>query len=328
MIATVYFLNPSRLEKNCEGYSMKFWIISLLFIACLQTPLVSQTVEVPLRAVTDPGVVTTRQGITPAGAQTVFEGRVYGLAFGRTCFELWILTAGSASTSQMQVYKLDWRSNKTLTRMAADGTAGLQGIQYDRGQERPLISSVARSTNTVRLLTEDNGMLKTVADSLGSFTTGALAHNQLVAAVPLIYDNRLAIVNLSDGRIVASLPTGVAPFGAGINKDGTVAYVSNWGGRVPAPKDLTAPTGVYPSADRVVIDAQGKAATGTVTRLDLISAKATHTIPVELHPNAMLWDEARSRLYVANGNKDSVSVIDTVQNRVSKTILLDRKSVV
>ena len=301
---------------------MKRSILSLFFITCSSTPLLAQTVEVPLRAVTDPGVVTTRQGITPAGVQSVFEGRVYGLAFGRASSELWVLTAGAAGTSQMQVYKLDWRSNQTLARMSSEGTAGLQGIQYDRAKDRVLISSVTRATNKVRLLTDDNGTLKTVADALGSFTAGALAHNEQVAAVPLIYDNKLAIVNLSDGRIVSSLPTGIAPFGAVINKEGTVAYVSNWGGRVPAPKDLTAPTGLQPTADRVVIDAQGKAATGTVTRLDLASGKATHTIPVELHPTAILWDEARNRLYVANGNKDSVSVIDTAKNQVVNTIVL------
>src|SRR5262249_57391053 len=33
----------------------------------------------------------------------------------------------------------------------------------------------------------------------------------------------------------------------------------------------------------------------------------------------MVWDEKRERLYVANGNKDSVSVIDTKSNRVSAT---------
>ena len=301
-----------------KEYPMKHWTLSLLFVICVSTPLLAQTVEAPLRAVTDPGVVTTRQGITPAGVQTVFEGRVYGLAFGRASSELWVLTAGAAGTSQMQVYKLDWRSNQTLARMSSEGTAGLQGIQYDRAKDRVLISSVTRSSNKVRLLTDDNGTLKTVADALGSFTAGALAHNQQVAAVPLIYDNKLAIVNLSDGRIVSSLPTGIAPFGAVINKEGTVAYVSNWGGRVPAPKDLTAPTGLQPNADRVVIDAQGKAATGTVTRLDLASGKATHTIPVELHPTAILWDEARNRLYVANGNKDSVSVIDTAKNEVER----------
>jgi YVTN family beta-propeller protein len=222
----------------------------------------------------------------------------------------------------MQVYRLDWKSNQTLSRMSSDGAAGLQGIRYDRAKGRVLISNVSRSTNKVRLLSNENGTLKTVADALGSFTAGALAQNEEVAAVPLIYDNKLAIVNLSDGRIVSSLPTGIAPFGAAINKEGTVAYVSNWGGRVPGPKDLTAPTGLQPAADRVVIDAQGKAATGTVTRLDLASGKATHTIPVELHPTAILWDEARNRLYVANGNKDSVSVIDTVKNEAVKTIVL------
>ena len=36
----------------------------------------------PLSSVLDPGVITTRQAITPAGIQTVFERRVYGLAFG------------------------------------------------------------------------------------------------------------------------------------------------------------------------------------------------------------------------------------------------------
>ena len=34
------------------------------------------------RGVTDPGVVTTRQAITPAGVQSVFDGRVYGITFG------------------------------------------------------------------------------------------------------------------------------------------------------------------------------------------------------------------------------------------------------
>src|SRR5215510_1593022 len=103
-----------------EGYSMKRSILFLFVNAYASMPLLAQTVEVPLRAVTDPGVVTTRQGITPAGVQTVFEGRVYGLAFGRASSELWVLTAGAASTSQMQVYKLDWRSNQTLARMFSE----------------------------------------------------------------------------------------------------------------------------------------------------------------------------------------------------------------
>src|SRR5262245_28036665 len=35
------------------------------------------------RAVRDPGVVTTGQQITPAGVQSIYDGRVFGVAFGR-----------------------------------------------------------------------------------------------------------------------------------------------------------------------------------------------------------------------------------------------------
>ena len=42
----------------------------------------AQSVVQPSRGVTDPGIVTTRQTITPAGVQSVFDGRVYGITFG------------------------------------------------------------------------------------------------------------------------------------------------------------------------------------------------------------------------------------------------------
>ena len=77
-----------------------------------------------------------------------------------------------------------------------------------------------------------------------------------------------------------------------------------------------------PWKDRAVSQyyAHNIASTGTVTRIDLSSMTTTHTIPVELHPTALAWDEAAGRLYVANTNKDSVSVIDTAQNKVLRTI--------
>lgn len=107
-------------------------------------------------------------------------------------------------------------------------------------------------------------------------------------------------------QFLGSVPTGVAPFGAVLSADATVAWVSNWGGRLPKPSDKTAGTELAPTADQVVVDHRGVASTGTVTRIDLKSMQPTGVIPVELHPTAMLWDEERQRLYVANGNKDSV----------------------
>src|ERR1700676_687815 len=76
------------------------------------------------RTVSDPGVITTRQAITPAGLQSVFNGRVYGVAFGKTPNELWVLHAGEISI-------LDWKANKSLAHITFQGAAGLGGIRYD-----------------------------------------------------------------------------------------------------------------------------------------------------------------------------------------------------
>ena len=63
-------------------------IILILTTLTLQ----AQTTDKPLRAVTDPGVITTRQSITPAGIPLVFKGRVYGSAFTPKG-DLWVLNA-------------------------------------------------------------------------------------------------------------------------------------------------------------------------------------------------------------------------------------------
>jgi YVTN family beta-propeller protein len=44
--------------------------------------------------------------------------------------------------------------------------------------------------------------------------------------------------------------------------------------------------------------------------------------PVGLHPTALVWDQSAHRLYVANGNQDSVSVVDTSTQQVVKTIAI------
>ena len=46
----------------------------------------------------------------------------------------------------------------------------------------------------------------------------------------------------------------------------------------------------------------------------------TRTITVGLHPTGIAWDQRAARLYVANGNSDAVSVIDTRTNRSLATI--------
>lgn len=282
------------------------YVLALVLAA---SPLFSQTAAKPVRgAVTDPGVVTTRQSITPAGVPTVFQGKVWGVAFGATASDLWVLTAG-------QLYEMDWRQNKIKTNLNHKAQPGLMGVSFSQG--RPLISaSVARKSG---LFTVKDGGLAAVAENLGGYNAGAIGTGGGVAVVPLPFDNKVAVVDVASGKLRGLVATEFVPFAAAVNAAGTVAYVSNWGGRKALANDKTAPTGLDAAADRVVVNASGIAASGTVSRIDLTTLKATHSIAADLHPNGLAWDEKASRLYVANNNRDSVTVVDTARNVVTQT---------
>jgi len=285
-----------------------------LFLAALLV----QTLDRPVRAVPDPGVVTTRQQITPAGVPSIFQGRVYGVQFGAHDHELWVLHAS-------HVWQLDWRENRVLSQ-APHGAAmpGLQSLARDGDTALFSARYAAGGKNEVRLMRQTNGRAPEVlVNGLGEQLSGAIAAANGKALVPLVFNNQLAVVDTNTKSLTGKVATGgVAPFGAVMNRAGTVAYVTHWGGRPPTAKDLTAITGYAATADKVVVDARGIASTGSVSRVDLATLKVTHTIPVELHPMGLAWDETQNRLYVANGNKDSLSVIDTQTNAVVKTISL------
>ena len=297
----------------------------------------AQTHEKPVRSVTDPGVVTTRQTITPAGVPTIFDGRVYGVAFGASSSTVFALT-GRGRSPQSQVFQLDWASNKILSRSGFSETPGLQGVIFDSLKEQAFVSATLSGRaaknpkGQARMLAVSGGAVSVVADDLGEHLTGAPAiapgpnaQGQRLAAIPLVYNNRLAVIDLNTGKSLGHAQTGVAPFAAAVNSNGTTAYVTNWGGRLPRPGEMTLPTGLDPKADQVVVDERGIAATGAVTRIDLTTLKTTHTIQVGLHPTGIAWDEQRNRLYVANSNSDSVSVIDPSRNVVIQTRTLSSK---
>jgi YVTN family beta-propeller protein len=280
----------------------------------LSAAAAAQTLDSPARQVSDPGVVTTGQSITPAGVPSVFDGRVYGVAFGPDSSSLWVLHAS-------RVYHLAWKENRVLASIAHRTSPGLQALRFDAKSGSPLFAGgvTKEKTPQIALLREERGAAKVLAEGLGEHIAGAIGTGGGKAVVPLIYNNRVAVVDVESGKVLGQVGVQIAPFGAVVNRSGTVAFVSNWGGRAPSPKDLTAPTGLAETADRVVIDQRGVASTGVVTRVDLNAMKATATIPVGLHPTALAWDESAQRLYVANSNQDSISVVDTAQNRVVQT---------
>src|SRR5260221_2664932 len=118
---------------------MKIVTAVILFLAVAD----AQAPDKPVRAVTDPGVVTTRQAITPAGVPTVFQGRVYGVAFGANASELWVLNA-------TRIYRLDWNQNRVLDNVPLTGTPGLQGILFGAGRGAPHFALTSKARKAER----------------------------------------------------------------------------------------------------------------------------------------------------------------------------------
>lgn len=288
----------------------------------LAAPAGAQAVDRPERAVSDPGVITTRQAITPAGVQTVFEGRVNGAAFGKKG-ELWTLT-------RTHLYQLDWIENRVISKQPVDGIAGIRGLTVDADGGVPVVSYVTAKTpmpgtpgktipGKVRLMRPSGAAPVQIGTDLGSNAAGGPALIGGSILVPLMFDNALAIVDRTTGR-TRNVPVGVAP--VAVAGGSGLAYVANWGGQKAVAGEASAPTGIEADADLVRIDARGVAQAGTVSVVDIKRGTVIATIPVGRHPTALAFDGAQRRLYVANTNDNTVSVIDTATNRVIETIML------
>ena len=280
----------------------------------------------PLRNVPDPGVITTNQAATPAGVQSVFESRVYGISFGATSDEVYAATTSKAGAI---VYRLNWASNTVLEKLRSGGTPGMQSVTYDADANTVLMTAISEAG--VELIGSPhtgawNEEGATPRRFLGRHEAGGVAvsprgaQGRHYAVVALTFDDEAAILDLATGVVLAKVKTGIAPFGAVIDATNTTAYVSNWGGRFPTANDATATTGSIPGADRIVIDARGVAASGTVSKIDLKTGTVTAEIAVGLHPTGIALDAARNRLYVTNSNSDTISVVDTLRNKVVETI--------
>jgi YVTN family beta-propeller protein len=108
---------------------------------------------------------------------------------------------------------------------------------------------------------------------------------------------------------------GNAPHSIVINNTGTTAYVSNEGGRAATEADFQINSaGTEIVADPVV----GAAITGTVSMVDLATMTVTATISTGLHPTGMAL--YGGNLLVANTYSDTISVINTTTNVVTRTI--------
>ena len=138
--------------------------------------------------------------------------------------------------------------------------------------------------------------------------------------VALNGNNTLGVINTQTDTLTNRIPVGNAPRQVVLADNGTVAYVSNEGGRPANPANPHEFTNLSDGTPIVSNPSTGAAITGTVSVVNLTPGHQGEIkeIPVGLQPTALYQDG--SALFVANSNDDSMSVIDEQTNRVTQTV--------
>jgi YVTN family beta-propeller protein len=151
-----------------------------------------------------------------------------------------------------------------------------------------------------------------------SYPTGiATSKDGKTAYVVLDNNDTLTRIDLTQSTPVEGpeIRVGNVPHSVVISPDGGTAYVSNEAGRIATEKDFQG----YSNGTPVVAKyPTGSTAGGTLSVVDLASFKVTGSIETGLHPTGMaFWGKY---LLVANAYDDTISVIDTGNNKAERTI--------
>src|ERR1700743_311152 len=216
----------------------------------------------PVNSVVDPGIIPSRQAITPAGLQSVFESRVNGIAFGENGDSVYAATLGQKGS---HIYQIDLKSNQMIGVIDSSASAGMQGLIYDPVTQAPLMSGLSGSAkgkdSVVQFVSMKGSRSTVIADSLGAHQVGGVSlgltknsQGQRLGVIALTFDDAAAMIDMDPQQIVGKIRTGVAPFGTSVSRDSSIAYVSNWGGRFPNAGEQTAATGPEAHADQVLVD--------------------------------------------------------------------------
>ncbi|MEW6159902.1 MAG: alkaline phosphatase family protein [Verrucomicrobiota bacterium] len=264
-------------------------------------------------------VVATSQLIRPAGQMVEFDGRPVDLDItpdGKRLF----------AKDHRGLVVIDPVTMRILQELPfPEGGPSTHGIAVSADGRRVFVSSAQNEIWEAELDHADRYNWKRKISVRGPSGQGAahvagLALNRdasrLLAC--LSRNNSLAVLDLPSGRLLAEIPTGVAPYDVLLSNDERFAFVSNWGGRRAKAEDRTAPS----SGTDTVVDERGIASTGTVSVLDLETQREVSQVATELHPSDLQLSPDGTRLFVANANSDSVSVIDVAARRAIETIVV------
>jgi len=257
-------------------------------------------------------LIPTGQLISPAGDHVEVNDRPLGMVVSPDGGTVFVSTGSNFAPRAVHLIDLGSRSVKQ-TIPVGDSFVGIA-----LNKEGTTLYVGGGSNNDVKIFQKQaNGTF--AADGSVTIAGGApsglaLSPDESKLYVALNMRNSIAVVDVKT-RTFTEIAVGTYPYTVVVSPDGRHVYVSNWGGRRPGPNDKT--DGMSP----VIVDPRtGIAASGTVSVIDTQLARVEAEIDVGLHPSALALGPHGSRLFVANANSDTVSIVDTSSNRVVNAI--------
>ena len=287
-------------------------------------------------------LVPTGQTLQPAGGHYTFDGRPIDMALRPDGRIVALLLPDS-------ILLFDLRKNEFLPQ-SVPGQHGFGGLAWSpdgrtlyaggrtagrRGRGRETASILVTTFNAngepeneEPIVLPFNSRIRPNGNAREASVGGlALSPDGKTLYAALFNNCTLAVIDLSSydpasgSAKICEVPTGSSPERVVVSPRGDRIYVSNRGGKVPETGDTEDRT------DPVVVDpASYRAATGTVSIVDAARAVSDpehavlSTVRVGLQPAALALSQDARRLFVANANNDSVSVVATGSAKVVETI--------
>ena len=258
-------------------------------------------------------VVPTGQTLTPAGLHIEVDDRPLGMVLSPTGAELAVVTGSNFNPRALHIVDT---ASKTLKQTIGIGDSFV-GVDFSPTGDRIYVGGNTNNNVAIFSRAADGTFAADSSISIPSSAPSGLrvSHDGSKLYVALNTAHQLAVIDTATRTVVARVAVGIHPYTTVISADGSKVYVSNWGGRVPGPTDVT--DGMFP----IVVDPRtGIPNNGTVSVLDTASNTVVKNIAVGLHPCGMALAPAGDLLYVTNANSDTVSVIDTASDTVTDTL--------
>ena len=267
-------------------------------------------------------VVPSGQRVRPAGRTLEFPGMPVDLALSPDGKALFIKNIKSLAIVDLGTWSI--RQELPFVDKERGSMHGLAAWADEQGVSHVLVTCAKQSM--MEAISGDDGafkwkrsiVLRGPADTDAHATGVVVSADRKRAFVCLSRNNTLGVVDLEAGKLLAEIAVGICPYDVVLDREGSKAFVSNFGGRRTKAGEKTEQS----TGTQVPVDGRSINISGTVSVVDLVEKTETRQIEVGLHPAQMRMTADGSTMYVACANSDAISVIDLKRSMATGSIAI------